>query len=600
MSDASLEAAVRALLGRGVPAETIEDRVWRLLSADVEGLGVIDSASGPERWRALRRAVARAMKDGSSRAEVLVRAHEQALRGESRERRKKGAFYTPVDVAERITAITLDPLLDSWERASPPPIVMDPACGAGVFVRAAFRRIFSRLTSDGGMKSADARRVALASVRGVDASVRAVRIARRALWLEIADPSLAFALLRRSIRVGDGLGRWPSGVAAVVGNPPFLGQLKTRTVQTRSARAGLRRRFGRLVGAYTDPAAVFLARSIDGVIPGGRVGLIQPTSTLAARDAAAVRACVEASAWCDWFWAMPSGIFDASVSACAMVWNLVPPTPRASTVIVTGRAGARESSQPWCPGGSWAGWLARAMGTPQARRVACHGCIEDLAEVAADFRDQYYGLRGAVEEIELARSTPDVVPLLITAHVDVGTHRWGEVDARLLGQRWLRPGARVPALRARGLGGFVDARCVPKVVVATQTRVIEACVDEQGRFLPVVPLISITPRGEADLWRLAAAVLAPVNSLRALERCAGAGLSSGAIKLSASGVRRIELPGVASAWDASALSLRRLAEARHDERPQALRAFGAESLAAFGLGGAAARRILHWWLSRQA
>ena len=49
---------------------------------------------------------------------------------------------------------------------------------------------------------------------------------------------------------------------------------------------------------------------------------------------------------------------------------------------------------------------------------------------------------------------------------------------------------------------------MPKVVVATQTRVIEAAVDEEGEWLPAVPVISIVADA-AMLWPLATALCSP-------------------------------------------------------------------------------------------
>jgi hypothetical protein len=602
VSGVRLEAAVRRLVDRRVSAEVIEEQVWHDLARDV-GRAVRRSAGASSKrvagaFDVLQDAIAEARAAGVSRPDVLVGVHEQLLRSQRGERRRRGAFYTPTDIADRLAEFTLDPLLEVWTSADKPLLVLDPACGAGVFVRAAYRRIAANLSRRGGLSRAEASRAALDWVRGIDASPRAVRIARWALWLEMADPTLSPAALLRVVRVGDGLGRWPRSVVAVLGNPPFLGQLKSRTVQSKSARAHLRQRFKGLVGAYTDPAAVFLARSVEGVVHGGRVGLIQPTSTLAARDAQAVRESVEARGWCERFWAFPSGVFDASVSACAMVWTVAPPSASARTSIVTGRRGVASSMERWERGRSWARWLARTIGTPKVGRVKCRGRVEDCAEVSADFRDQYYGLRGLVHELGEGAPAAGMAPLLITAHVEVASHRFGEVEARLLGQRWKRPGVRLADLEQRGLGGFMAARLVPKVVVATQTRVVEACVDARGAFLPVVPLISVTPRVEVDLWRIAAAILSPVTTIHALERCAGAGLSAGAIKLSASAVRAIELPARGVEWEASAMALRDIAQARDADRRAKLRAFGEVSLAAYGLSGVPADRVLSWWLAR--
>ena len=52
---------------------------------------------------------------------------------------------------------------------------------------------------------------------------------------------------------------------------------------------------------------------------------------------------------------------------------------------------------------------------------------------------------------------------------------------------------------------------VPKVLVASQTKVIEAVVDEAGRAVPGTPVVSVEPTDpEVDVWHLAALLTSPV------------------------------------------------------------------------------------------
>jgi hypothetical protein len=83
---------------------------------------------------------------------------------------------------------------------------------------------------------------------------------------------------------------------------------------------------------------------------------------------------------------------------------------------------------------------------------------------------------------------------------------------------------------------------VPKVVVATQTAVIEAAVDEDGRWFPSVPVISVEPSAPGDVWAIGAALSSPVVAAYAAARYAGAGMSSTALRLSASQVLELPLP----------------------------------------------------------
>ena len=61
---------------------------------------------------------------------------------------------------------------------------------------------------------------------------------------------------------------------------------------------------------------------------------------------------------------------------------------------------------------------------------------------------------------------------------------------------------------------WVRDTLVPKVVVATQTRVGEAAVDQEGRWVASTPTVALVADPEL-LWRIAAVVCSPVGSVAA-------------------------------------------------------------------------------------
>ena len=110
----------------------------------------------------------------------------------------------------------------------------------------------------------------------------------------------------------------------------------------------------------------------------------------------------------------------------------------------------------------------------------------------------------------------------------------------------LRPGVDLASL-GRGdpkLARWVAARRVPKVLLATQTAVLEAAADPAGAWVPSVPVISVEPRpgSRTDVWTLAAVLGSPVASAWAASTYLGAGLGSTAIKLAASQVLTLPWP----------------------------------------------------------
>ena len=436
-------------------------------------------------------------------------------------RREIGAFYTPVDVAERLVDLALDGLAGA-------PAVCDPACGDGVFLLAAGRAL-----ADRGLDRAT---VARELLWGCDLDADAIEVARSAIvsWSGV-DPG-------EHLVVADGLtigARWRARFDAVVGNPPFLNQLERATVR----RDPLPERLLDVARPYTDTAWLFLLAACDLVRDGGRVVLVQPQSLLAARDAAPVRAHIGDRLtglwWCD------DALFDANVHVCAPV--LGPTTHQvrrwSGRDVRPVEPAARPSSATW-------GSLV-AADVPDVALSTGHGTLADLAGATAGFRDEFYGLAPHIRD-----ERDGDRPLLVTSGlIDVGGISWGERVTRFNGARYLHPRVDVDALDG-ALGRWVRDRLQPKVVLATQTKVLEAAVDAGGTWVPSTPVIALHPRDPDDLWRIAAVLLAPAVSAWAARTYAGAALAPTAIKLSARQTLGIPLPSGEAAWSAAADGLR--------------------------------------------
>jgi hypothetical protein len=218
----------------------------------------------------------------------------------------------------------------------------------------------------------------------------------------------------------------------------------------------------------------------------------------------------------------------------------------------------------------------------------------------AGFRDQFYGLAPFVVEAE---DGDDPRPRLVTCGLlDPARLRWGTASTRFAGRQWRSPVVDLDRLRAEGapaLAAWVTDRLVPKVVVATQTRVLEAAVDEEGRWFPSVPTIAVTPavpgNPAADPWRVAAVVLAPPVSAWALARHGGAALSDDALRVSARQLLDAPLPPAGVDWSAAVGHLTRAAASDGEAAWRAaMQAFGAVMCTAYGVDG----EVLDWWHGR--
>jgi len=237
-----------------------------------------------------------------------------------------------------------------------------------------------------------------------------------------------------------------------------------------------------------------------------------------------------------------------------------------------------------------------ALGVPDPL-IRPGGVLAEVVRAAAGFRDEFYGLVGHVVEApaELDGLEPaddgwptHVAAVVTCGAIDPGRTSWGRRDIRFAGDRFRRPvldrGAVDPAGRA---GAWVRATAIPKVVVATQTRVGEAAVDERGTLLPSTPVVAAFA-SPARLWAVAAVICSPVGSVAALARTAGTGRSAQAVRHTTASVGDLPLPVDPDAWRAGADSL------RDGDRDR----FVESMAAAYAVGPTDAARLAAWWTPR--
>ncbi|MDW3219061.1 MAG: N-6 DNA methylase [Acidimicrobiales bacterium] len=448
-------------------------------------------------------------------------------------------------------------------------IVLDPAVGGGAFLLAVAERL------------SGARADVIARLRGLDTDPLAVATSIAALRLWAGGAPVG----ENALRVGDGLTDvTDERIDWVIGNPPFLAQLKGETVRDRARHASLRRRWPEL-GAYTDDAAAFLLAGADAVRPDGVVALVQPTSVLSARDAAAVRSRLTTDAPLQAIWLDDGRRFDAAVDTVALVLQRGADTAPVARFV--GVPPVARADGP--PGERWAALLiddpAAWLGDDEFSAGAVVG---DVASVTAGFRDQFYGLRGAVHE------DPDAECRLITSGlIDPLEDRWGTTPCRFDGRRWEHPGVRVADVDP-SIAAWVAARLRPKLLVANQTRTIEVLIDDTGGTVPCTPVVSVEPGEDGpSLAHLAAALCSPVATALLLREAAGSALSSDAMRISAAAIAALPLPVEGAAWDAAAALVTRR---RRDPTAVSVEAIGEAAMAAYGVEG---RSDLHkWWHSR--
>ena len=540
--------------------------------------------------------------------QARIHAHERSVPAE--QRKADGVHYTPAALARFLVEQAISAL------GYVPQQICDPTCGAGSFLLAAADALADRGVA--------VQEIVEQRLFGGEIDPQAGALAQDSLraWAEQRIGRVAGSRLRPQIAIGDMLlrtpeswvGRNPAGWDLVIGNPPFLSQLATRTSRSSAVREAVQQRFGE-IGVYADSASLFLLGALDMVCQGGVVVMVQPQSFLATRDTAAVRSSLLGSAKLRGIWASQAEFFEASVRVCA-------PVLQRSGAGDSESAQSAQSVQVWwggkpkdlgntehfveqqpLPGDSWGPLFARAHGLPSVNSTAGPRLCE-VATATAGFRDEFYALLAS--SVDLGQSGRQLLtsaqasPLITVGMIDPGSHSWGLQERRFGGRKQLAPTADMAALEKLHprIAEWALARQVPKVLVATQTRIVEAVADPEGRLIPVTPTISVEPRNtnnaQESVWHLTAALLSPPVSARALTTHLGAGLSSGALRWSARSVLQVELPIDETIWASGAALAQKLASCDQTDRAKNLAELGKVMCAAYEIDSADA--VFGWWL----
>lgn len=519
--------------------------------------------------------------------------HEQVATAKAR--KSRGAWYTPRSVVEGLVRLaTIDGMV--------PDVAVDLTCGGGAFLLALLDRLVGL-----GLSPAEA----VERVGGMDLDADAVEVSRWSVMLwavakrqswsgatashPMAPTDFASSVLQtatRNVHLGDALvdrpSRWASGPGLLVGNPPFGSPLKKGAIP--STAVVYRQDRSEMLGPYADLAAIHLSRAVELAGQGSRVTLIQPQSVLSSRDTQPMRQRFETTAPTVAMWAAREPVFDAGVRACAPILHVG--GPRAETVALASGPGVDPG--PVVAADRWSYLAADALGAPtlpvmQERRLG------EVVSATAGFRDEYYGLVAACREGDGPLSSP----------VDAGTARlvtvgsleplqiaWGRRPCRFGGTDWLRPVVDRAGLSAK-VGAWFDRQACPKVLLATQTKILEPMVDRSGSLVPVTPVVAIHC-AEFELDRVAAVLLAPPVVLWAWREWLGSALSVDAVKVAARQVADLPLPSDDDRWrEAAAL----VASADHVEPQEAWQIVIAVARLMTDAYGASSE-VFDWWLAR--
>ena len=500
--------------------------------------------------------------------------------GSTEDRRERGAHFTPRSVADAVIGFATD----RRRTDSPlPETVWDPAAGGGAFLLAAARALHS---TGGGRVEAVNRLYAT----DIDPIALAVCDAALEIW--------SGGLARPRYRCADALlddqnddSDWPVKFDLVVGNPPFLSQLSSDTSRSRDRADLLRQRYPEVSKAYLDDAGLFVKLGVDRLANGGLAALIVPTSLLGAADARPLRKALAEATSLTRLWIDADRSFDAQVDVVALILERVEDKTTRTRV----RTGHEELDLTTPGSDSWAPLLAATQGVPTPT-VSGPTSLAGHGRITAGFRQHFYGIANAVsEEPETAKAPTH--RLITAGAIDPLMDLWGERSIKFGGERWDRPVLDLDAIEDPAVQGWFRDRNRPKILLASQTRVIEAIVDETGMAMPSVPVISLEPDDPAQLWHLVAALCSPAASAWLVARAAGTGMSADAVRVRAAELAELRLPRRGPAWDEGAEAAKRAHRAGYSDPTgyvEAMHSMGKSMDSAYGVD----RDVGPWWWSR--
>lgn len=144
---------------------------------------------------------------------------------------QNGAFYTPYYLADFMNDRCMAKFTDHS------PIVMDPACGSGVFLVGAFKRIVERrCRENGSVQPEELRQILLNNIYGVDKNIKALKLTCFSLYVALLEYLTPKDILENGFRFPNLIGQTlfennffeidlvQKGIKAdiIIGNPPWL------------------------------------------------------------------------------------------------------------------------------------------------------------------------------------------------------------------------------------------------------------------------------------------------------------------------------------------------------------------------------------------
>jgi len=482
--------------------------------------------------------------------------HEMGMAQQTTQRKVRGAYYTPPELVQAI--------LEPWDSVPLTSTLLDPACGGGAFLLAAFDRLLRRMPDAGEGRS----HCLQSQIFGIDRDPLAVSVTRLSLLLRLLDecplPLAHLPDLSRTIHSGNSLVEaehdpeqalegqdWQrlfadvlamGGFDAVVGNPPYL-DAEGMTRHQPDLRRYCTQHYRTATGNW-DLFCVFIERALSLCKPGGWHSFVVPNKLLSAGYGAATRSLLA----CDHQLThlrdysrvpvFPAAIYpivyhvrrspaEASAQVC---YEEMASLEQVSRQVQLPLVSFQTPQKPWRIGGTLG--QGRAIAALQAApTLADCATLTDAATVT-----EAYAIRPLIRE-----ATPgdaEGFRMVNSGTLDPYQMLWGKKPLRYLGDRYLHPVIPKIALANLPPKRLHQAR-QPKLLVASMTRRLEAVFDEAGNWFAGKSTTIILPH--IDPYWLLALLNSELIQLWFRQTFAGNRLQGGYLRIGAPQLRQIPI-----------------------------------------------------------
>lgn len=215
--------------------------------------------------------------------------------------RDSGAFYTPRHLATLAVDEAFRGIDAPWKE-----VVLDGACGSGILLTSAYRRMLGAKRAEQGSELSYQQRrdILLSGIRGSDISLAACKVTVFSLYLalleDLAPTDIVHLQEDQAVKLPELIGTviaaeksadffaadnqvaQPRTATIVLSNPPWFEPHNDSQIKTYEQ--WWKDRFGQPL-PRRQIALAFARRATDALVPGGRLCLILPASTLAAAGA---------------------------------------------------------------------------------------------------------------------------------------------------------------------------------------------------------------------------------------------------------------------------------------------------------------------------